>query len=219
MDLSYVSGPSNLDAVLNEGAKVETNFQTSREGYIGFLTIIDVATRKLQTHPLKNKEPPIKFIDSFLRQHGIRKDVPSQPIITTTEGGYLSRFRAFENAAHDRNYEVKTTEENYVNELVPDWLEATITTDGGGELYKSTEFQHTCNNLGYGVFQSAADASFQNGIVERPHRALKERMRCMLYASRLGTEFWADALLHCTWLYNQTYHSAIKMTPYQAYTG
>ena len=41
----------------------------------------------------------------------------------------------------------------------------------------------------------------------------------MLYSSRLGTEFWADAILHATWPYNQTYHSAIKMTPLQEYSG
>jgi hypothetical protein len=41
----------------------------------------------------------------------------------------------------------------------------------------------------------------------------------MMYSARLGTEFWADALLHDTWLYNQTYHSKIKMTPLQAFSG
>ena len=95
-----------------------------------------------------------------------------------------------------------------------DWYEATVTTDGGGELYKSDKFKKTCNQHGYEVHTTAADASFQNGIVERPHRTLKERMRCMLYASRLGSEFWTDALLHAVWLYNRTYHSAIKTTPY-----
>ena len=65
---------------------------------------------------------------------------------------------------------------------------------------------------------TAADYSSSNGIIERPHQTLKERMRCMLYSARLGTEFWVDALTHATWLYNQTYHSTIKMTPIQAYT-
>jgi hypothetical protein len=44
-------------------------------------------------------------------------------------------------------------------------------------------------------------------------------MRCMMYSARLGTEFWADVLLHATWLYNHTYHSKIKMTPLQAFLG
>jgi hypothetical protein len=76
-----------------------------------------------------------------------------------------------------------------------------------------------CNSHGYEVNTTAADSSSQNGIVERPHRTLKERMRCMMYSARLGTEFWADALLHATWLYNRTYHSKIKMTPLQAFSG
>ena len=41
----------------------------------------------------------------------------------------------------------------------------------------------------------------------------------MLYSARLGTEFWADAITHATWLYNRTYHSAINMTHIQAYLG
>jgi hypothetical protein len=40
-----------------------------------------------------------------------------------------------------------------------------------------------------------------------------------MYSARLGTEFWVDALLHATWLYNQTYRSKIKMTPLQAFSG
>jgi hypothetical protein len=79
---------------------------------------------------------------------------------------------------------------------------ATITTDGGGELSKSQNLKQVCNSHGYEVNSTASDSSSQNGIVERPHQTLKERVRCMLYSSRLGTEFWADALLHATWLYN-----------------
>ena len=55
-------------------------------------------------------------------------------------------------------------------------------------------------------------------MAERPNRTLKELTRCLLYTAGLGTEFWDDALAHAVWLYNRTYHSAIDMTPYQAYT-
>ena len=72
---------------------------------------------------------------------------------------------------------------------------------------------------GYNTTITAADVSFQNGIVERPHHTLKEQMRCLLYAARLRVEFWADTLKHVTWLYNCTYHSAIDITLLQAYTG
>ena len=41
----------------------------------------------------------------------------------------------------------------------------------------------------------------------------------MLYVTHLGVKFWSDELLHITWLYNQTYHSAVKMTPFEVYIG
>ena len=98
-------------------------------------------------------------------------------------------------------------------------MNASIITDGGGELSASHDIRRTASAHGYDVRTTATDASSQNGIVERPHRTLKEKMRCMLYSSRLGTEFWADAIMHSTWLYNRTYHSTIKMTPLQSYSG
>lgn len=32
-------------------------------------------------------------------------------------------------------------------------------------------------------------------------------------------KFWLNALIHGTWLYNRAYHSAIEITPHQAFTG
>ena len=87
-------------------------------------------------------------------------------------------------------------------DLLPDQVNATITTDGGGELSGSFDVRQMANSHGYEVNTTASDASSQNGIVEQPHRTRKERMRCMLYSARLGTKFWADAIMHATWLYN-----------------
>ncbi len=53
---------------------------------------------------------------------------------------------------------------------------------------------------------------------ERPHRTLKERVRCLLYTAAFGLEFWSDSLLHSVWLYNRTFHRALDMSPYKAYT-
>ena len=47
MDLSYVSGLSNIDDIISHNAPPEPTIKRSREGYIGFLTITDVATREL----------------------------------------------------------------------------------------------------------------------------------------------------------------------------
>ena len=141
--------------------------------------------------------------------------------ITTTEGGYLSKSCAFERKVRESNFEVHPMSYNFVDHLMllPDQVDAYITTNGGGELSKNHDFCHTANKNGYDVTSTATDASFQNGMVERPYQILKERMRCMLYAARLGTEFWFNAIIHVTWLYNRTYHSAIGITPYEAYTG
>ena len=131
--------------------------------------------------------------------------------ITTTEGGYLSKSCAFESKVRESNFEVQPTSCNFINHLMlmPDQVDAYITTDGGGELSKNNDFCRTANKYGYDVTSIATDASFQNGMVECRHRMLKERMRGMLYAARLGTEFLSNALIHATWLYNQTYYSAI----------
>ena len=91
MDLSYVSGPSNLDDILSHNAPPEPTIKRSREGYIGFLTIIDVATRKLWTHNVKSKDPPLEYIDSFLKKHGIHTTNPLDALmVTTTTNGYLA---------------------------------------------------------------------------------------------------------------------------------
>jgi hypothetical protein len=78
MDLAFESGSSNLDLQTGSNIAPSPTVKKSRDGYIGFLTIIDVSSRKLWTHPIKNKEPPIAYIDKFLKRHGIRTTNPLQ---------------------------------------------------------------------------------------------------------------------------------------------
>jgi hypothetical protein len=59
MNLTFVSGPSNLDLDSGSNSRNSPIVKKSRDGYIGFLTIIDVSSQKLWTHPIKNKDPPI----------------------------------------------------------------------------------------------------------------------------------------------------------------
>jgi hypothetical protein len=47
MDLALVSGPSNLDVNGGSNSGSSPIVKKSRDGYIGFLTIIDVSSRKL----------------------------------------------------------------------------------------------------------------------------------------------------------------------------
>jgi hypothetical protein len=154
MDISFVSGPSNLDLQTGSNIAPSPIVKKSRDGYtIGFLTIINVSSRKLWTHPIKNKDPPIAYIDKFLKWHGIRTTNPSKVIITTSETGYLAKLRAFEDTVWEKQYVVQPTDDDidFFEDLLPDQVEATITTDGGEELSKSHELKRVCNSHGYEV--------------------------------------------------------------------
>jgi hypothetical protein len=94
-----------------------------------------------------------------------------------------------------------------------------IRTDGGGELYGSHAFQQAVRDAGFLVEPTASDASFQNGITERPNRTFGNMMRSLLHAAGLGPEYWSWALIHAAYLKNRLPHSAIPITPYEAYTG
>ena len=63
IDLSFVSGLSNLEDMVTCNALPKETVKRSCEGYIGFLTIIDVATRNLWTHNVKSKDPPLDYIN------------------------------------------------------------------------------------------------------------------------------------------------------------
>ena len=136
MDLSFVSGPSNLTDMLKFNAALQKSINKSRDGYIGFLIIINVATRHLWTHLVKSKDPPIEVIDAFLTNHGIKKTNPLKAIkITTTKHGLLASSRAFETAMMDKVLEIETITQLEVARLLEgNPIEAFIMTDGGGEL-------------------------------------------------------------------------------------
>jgi hypothetical protein len=94
-----------------------------------------------------------------------------------------------------------------------------VRTDQGGELARSADFRAIIAKHGYVVEPTGPDASSQNGRGERPHRTLANMVRCMLYGANLGVEFWADALVYATYLYNRTYHEAIGKTPEETWTN
>jgi hypothetical protein len=124
MDLAFVSGPSNLDLDLGSNSRNSPIVKKSRDGYIGFLTIIDVPSRKLWTRPIKNKDPPIAYIDKFLKRHGIRTTNPSKAIITTSEKGYLAKSRAFEDTVREQQYVIQPTDDDidFFGDLLPNLM-------------------------------------------------------------------------------------------------
>ena len=80
IDLEFASGQSKLDNIRTTPEESVTVKQ-SKERYIRFLTIIDVASRQLLTHLIKNKDPPTQYIEQFLERHGIQQIDPSKVTI------------------------------------------------------------------------------------------------------------------------------------------
>ena len=122
---------------------------------------------------IKTKDPPTQYIDQFLKRYGIQQTDPSRAIITTSNKGYLAKSKGFQATVNQLKYEVKEININQSTNitpiLLPDHVNATITTEGGGELSASHNIQRTASAHGYDVRTTVSDASSQNGIVERPH--------------------------------------------------
>ena len=96
-----------------------------------------------------------------------------------------------------------------------------VRTDQGGELAGSTKFKKCIADAGYILETTGAGASFQNAIVERPHRTLADMMRTMLSGANLSSDYWSHAIRHAVYIKNRLPHSALPggITPFQAYTG
>lgn len=215
MDLGFVSGPANLEAVIQKGENPKRTTQKSQDGHVAYLLIIDAATRYTWVFLLKNKQPPIAIIAAFLTQNGKAKQQSQCNRITVSPDGLLSQSIVFNKECEKQNFQVTTA--HY--ELALDQPTYKVTTDNGTELAGSEDFRRKVAEHGYISQTTAPEASNQSGKGERGHRTFKERVRCLLYAAGLGNEFWSHALLHVVWLYNRTYHKAIEDTPYRAWTG
>ena len=226
MDFGFISGPGNLEDMINKGMKATPNLVTDRHGNTAFLLIICAATRYIWVFPVKSKHQPLTIIDKFLKKHG-KAHGRTVNKITTTPGGILSKSKSFDRLITETHQLTKAEAElelnmdygNAADEPTVDAPLNTIRTDQGGELARSGDFQQTVLNHGYLLETTGPDASSQNGLAERPNRTLKERVRCLLYTAGLGTEFWSDALIHAAWLYNRTFHRSIDKTPFEAWTG
>ena len=214
MDLGFIRGPENLPDMIANGTAKGKHAIEGRRGETCYLLIIDAATRQLWTFPLKNKSPPTTLIDSFLKKNGIAR---KRFKITTSPEGLLARSNRFQQTCESNGFAIDTHEAEVDFEYVRGDVPLAIRTDNGGE-FVTEELRATADKHGYIMETTSPDKSSQNGLAERPHRTLKERVRCILYTAGLGVEFWPDALIHATWLYNRTYHSAIDMTPHQAFT-
>ena len=244
MDLGFVSGPTNLEGILQKGEKPTNVSQRSHDGYVAYLLIVDAATRYAWAFPLRDKRPPIQLISTFLQHNGQAKLAIHSARITTSPDGILVKSKSIQETVQKHGFDIQpwnydftmdTTDATLppIQEQTPVELDQehqqsttgldrqpqVVITDNGTELAGSRDFRQAVLEQGYLVQTTAPEASSQSGKGERPHRTIKNKIRCMLYTAGLGTEFWSDALLHAIWLYNRTYHTAIDDTPYRAWTG
>ena len=92
-------------------------------------------------------------------------------------------------------------------------------TDFGGE-YMSTEFSAYLKERGIEHEGSAPHTPEHNRVAERKNRSLLDSARCMLFHSRLGEMFWAEAVHYANIITNCGPTKAVHgMTPHQALFG
>ena len=74
--------------------------------------------------------------------------------------------------------------------------------DQGGELYHNPDVRNLFTSKGYEIRLTGAEASFQNGPVERAHRTLSNSIRALLTGANLPLKFWPYAFYHAMQLSN-----------------
>ena len=113
----------------------------SFDGYVGYLLIIDAASRYAWVFLLRNKQPPTDLIDKFLDKYGVMKPKTTQTTISTHPKNILRKSKAFRATCNKFGYNIKPnkyelTLDEYYNHI----QHATVRTDNGGELAGSEDF-------------------------------------------------------------------------------
>ncbi|GJX08294.1 zinc finger, CCHC-type containing protein [Tanacetum coccineum] len=89
-------------------------------------------------------------------------------------------------------------------------------TDRGGE-FTSNEFMQYCKENGIARQLTAPYSPQQNGVVERRNRTIMSTTRCMMKATSMPQNFWAEAVRHAIYILNNVPTKALEdITPYEA---
>ncbi|GJR57267.1 ribonuclease H-like domain, reverse transcriptase, RNA-dependent DNA polymerase [Tanacetum coccineum] len=76
-----------------------------------------------------------------------------------------------------------------------------LRTDRGGE-FTSNEFTQYCNENGIARQLTPPYSPQQNGVVERRNRTIMSTTRCMMKATNMQQNFWAEAVRHAIYILN-----------------
>ena len=94
-----------------------------------------------------------------------------------------------------------------------------IRSDHGGE-FQNEKFSKFCEKTRILHNFSAPRTPYQNGVVERKNRSLKELARTMLSESSLPKYFWADVVsTSCCVMNRVLIRSILKKMPYELFNG
>jgi hypothetical protein len=93
-----------------------------------------------------------------------------------------------------------------------------IRLDWGGEN-RLEEFHYFCRERGIEVEPSTVEQHQQNGAAESLNRILMQKLTPVLIASGLDHKWWPEILKSIVKIRNRLPHSAIEMTPYEAWYG
>ncbi|KAG8489064.1 hypothetical protein CXB51_017032 [Gossypium anomalum] len=94
-----------------------------------------------------------------------------------------------------------------------------LRTDNGSE-YLSERFQKLCEESGIHHQLTNFYTPQQNGVCERKNRTVLNMARCLLFQSKLPSNFWAEAVNTSVYLLNRLPTHAVKdKTPFEAWHG
>ena len=91
---------------------------------------------------------------------------------------------------------------HFLAQYNPNCTDKYVYMDQGGELFNNPEVQNLFNKSGYTIKPTGADASHQNGPVERGHRTIADTMRALLTGADIDVKFWPYAFYHSLRLLN-----------------
>jgi hypothetical protein len=94
-----------------------------------------------------------------------------------------------------------------------------VCLDQGGELYANPAVRGLFQQSRYDVRATGADASNQNGPVERAHRTVANALRAMLLGAGLDLRFWPQAFHHFLRINNSTPSRDQDKSPYELHHG
>ncbi|GJW92234.1 ribonuclease H-like domain, reverse transcriptase, RNA-dependent DNA polymerase [Tanacetum coccineum] len=120
-------------------------------------------------------------------------------------------FLSTKDQAFDTFKEFKKSTENELRTTLK-----MLRTDRGGE-FTSNEFTQYCKENGIARQLTAPYSPQQNAVVERRNRTIMSMTRCMMKATNMPQNFWAEAVRHAIHILNSVPTKALEdITPYEA---